>query len=97
MAESDRHPWLLDEWRQPGVALERVLGQAIARQVERGVLEVCDPALAAHQLILVVIIEALTRTRYGRRRLGDAEAGEIVDIGVEMWLRCYRARPPDVG
>lgn len=91
IAESDRHPWLLEEWTQPGAALERALAEAITRQTERGTLNVPNATLAAHQLILVVIIEALVRTQYGRRPLPEAEGNEIVDNGVDMWLRCYRA------
>ncbi|WP_158578766.1 TetR/AcrR family transcriptional regulator [Spongiactinospora rosea] len=92
IAESGRHPWLLEEWTRPGAVMEQALAEAIIRQAERGTLDVPDAALAARQLILVVIIEALTRTQYGRRALPDAEAAEIVDNGVEMWLRCYRDR-----
>ena len=38
-----------------------------------------------------MITEALTRAAYGRRDLTEAEAGQIVDNGVEMWLRAYRS------
>lgn len=90
MAEQDRHPWLFDEWQQPRPALERALRGAISKQAERGALDVADVGLAVDQLLLVVITETLTRAAYGRRALTEAEAGKIVDNGVEMWLRCYR-------
>jgi TetR/AcrR family transcriptional regulator, mexJK operon transcriptional repressor len=90
IAEQDRHPWLFDEWQQPRPALERALRGAIRKQAERGALDVADVGLAVDQLLLVVITEALTRAAYGRRALTEAEAGQIVDNGVEMWLRCYR-------
>jgi len=90
IAEQDRHPWLFDEWQQPRPALERALRGAISKQAERGALDVADVGLAVDQLLLVVITEALTRAAYGRRALTEAEAGQIVDNGVEMWLRCYR-------
>ena len=90
IAEQDRHPWLFDEWQQPRPALERALRAAISKQAERGTLDVADAGLAVDQLLLVVITEALTRAAYGRRDLTEAEAGQIVDNGVEMWLRCYR-------
>ena len=90
IAEQDRHPWLFDEWQQPRPALERALRGAVSKQAERGALDVADVGLAVDQLLLVVITEALTRAAYGRRALTEAEAGKIVDNGVEMWLRCYR-------
>ena len=90
IAEQDRHPWLFDEWQQPRPALERALRGAISKQAERGALDVADVGLAVDQLLLVVITEALTRAAYGRRALTEAEAGQIVDNGIEMWLRCYR-------
>jgi TetR/AcrR family transcriptional repressor of mexJK operon len=90
IAEQDRHPGLFDEWQQPRPALERALRGAISKQAERGALDVADADLAVGQLLLVVITEALTRAAYGRRALTEAEAGQIVDNGVEMWLRCYR-------
>ena len=90
IAEQDRHPWLFDEWQQPRPALERALRGAISKQAERGALDVADVGLAVDQLLLVLITEALTRAAYGRRGLTETEAGQIVDNGVEMWLRCYR-------
>lgn len=97
IAEQDRHPWLFDEWQQPRPALERALRGAISRQAERGALDVPDVGLAVDQLLLVVITEALTRAAYGRRALTEAEAGQIVDNGVEMWLRAYRPVSPSAG
>ena len=96
IAEQDRHPWLFDEWQQPRPALERALRGAISKQAEGGALDVPDVSLAVDQLLLVVITGALTRAAYGRRHLTEAEAGQIVDNGVEMWLRCYRpVKAPD--
>ena len=65
-------------------------GQQRGKQAERGALDVADVGLDVGQLLLVVITEALTRAAYGKRALTEAEAGKIVDNGVEMWLRCYR-------
>jgi TetR/AcrR family transcriptional regulator, mexJK operon transcriptional repressor len=93
LAEQDRHPWLFDEWQQPRPALERALRGAISKQAERGALDVTDVGLAVDQLLLVVITAALTRAAYGSLKLTEAEAGQLVDDGVEMWLRCYRPNP----
>ena len=72
--------------------MENALARAIQQQARRGALDVPDPALAAHQLMLLIITESLTRAPYGLRKLADAEADEVVDTGIEMWLRCYRSR-----
>jgi TetR/AcrR family transcriptional regulator, mexJK operon transcriptional repressor len=93
IAESTRHPELLDEWAQRRPELEVALERAIERQTKRGVLDVPDAALAAHQFILLVLTEALTRSAFGLRALTDAELEDIVDNGVRMWLRSYRAHP----
>jgi TetR/AcrR family transcriptional regulator, mexJK operon transcriptional repressor len=90
IAEQHRRPWLFDQWQQPRPALERALRGAISKQAENGALDVPDVGLAVDQLLLVVITGALSRAAYGRRHLTEAEAGQIVDDGVEMWLRCYR-------
>ncbi len=94
IAEGDRHPELLTEWARPRPMFEHALAHAIARQAERGVLDVDDPGLAARQYLMVVLNEAVSRSFFGRRQLPDAELDEIVDTGVEMWLRCYRVRGP---
>jgi TetR/AcrR family transcriptional regulator, mexJK operon transcriptional repressor len=91
IAEAPRHPHLLDEWARRRPEVELALARAIERQTRRGVLDVADAALAAHQLLLLVLVEALTRSFFGTRTLPDAEVDEIVDAGVTMWLRCYRS------
>jgi TetR/AcrR family transcriptional regulator, mexJK operon transcriptional repressor len=93
IAEWDREPELLAEWARPRPMLELALARAIERQAARGVLDVDDAALAARQFLMVVLNEAVARSFFGRRQLTDAELDEIVDTGVDMWLRCYRVRP----
>jgi AcrR family transcriptional regulator len=93
IAEWARHPQLLADWARPRPQMERALARAIQHQAQRGVLDVPDATLAARQLILLVITESLTRACYGLRKLSKAEADEIVDTGIDMWLRCYRSRP----
>jgi hypothetical protein len=53
---------------------------------------VTDVGLAVRQLMLLLVTESLTRALYGRRRLPRAEVDEIVENGVELWLRSYRRR-----
>lgn len=52
-----------------------------------------DSALAARQLMLLLLTDALTRSFFGARPLPNVEIDEIVDTGVDLWLRAYRARP----
>jgi AefR-like transcriptional repressor, C-terminal domain len=66
----------------------------IQRQTTRGALDV-PGALAAHRFILLVLVEALMRSSFGGSALPDAEVDEIVEAGVTMWLRRYRAHPAD--
>lgn len=91
IAELDRHPELLKEWAERGAALRGSLTAAIARQAERGVLDVPDPELASEQLVLLTAGNALTLSTFGVRRLSEADLGRVVDQGVDLWLRAYRA------
>jgi AcrR family transcriptional regulator len=91
VAEAPHHPELLAEWGRRRPELELALARAIERQTRRGVLDVPDAALAAHQFVLLILVEALMRSSFGARTLSDDELDAIVDAGVEMWLRCYRA------
>jgi TetR/AcrR family transcriptional regulator, mexJK operon transcriptional repressor len=91
VAEAPHHPELLAEWGRRRPELELALARAIERQTRRGVLDVPDAALAAHQFVLLILVEALMRSSFGARTLSDGELDAIVDAGVEMWLRCYRA------
>ena len=93
IAEWGRHPELLKEWARPRPVFELALARIIERQTERGVLDVDDPGLAARQFLMVTLNEAVTRSFFGRRRLPDAEPDELVNTGVDMWMRCYKARP----
>ncbi|MFI0424486.1 hypothetical protein [Spongiactinospora sp. 9N601] len=46
IAESGRHPRLLEEWTRPGAVMEQALAEAITRQAHRGILDVPDTGLA---------------------------------------------------
>lgn len=93
IAEWDRVPEEVGRaWAGTGVALLQTLADAIRRQRQRGALDVPDPALAAHQLVLVTVTDAHTRALQGLRRLSAQEVEQVVDAGVDMWLRCYAPR-----
>jgi hypothetical protein len=93
MAELDRHPELLTSWGAQASALHEMLARAIARQTERGALDVPDPVLAAQQLVQLTAGNALMISRFGVEHPTDAELDKTVDEGVELWLRAYRAAP----
>jgi TetR/AcrR family transcriptional repressor of mexJK operon len=92
ITEQARHPELLDEWTRMRPVTEQVVTEEIERHARVGALNVDDARLAAHQLMILVVNEAVSESRYGLRTLTDAEICKIVDDGVEMWLRAYRAR-----
>ncbi|GGO60435.1 TetR/AcrR family transcriptional regulator [Nonomuraea cavernae] len=89
--EQLRHPELMREWTQPRPAFESFVAAEIRRQTACGALDVPDSALAARQLITLILNEAINQSRYGLRILTEAEIGRIVDDGVDFWLRAYRA------
>jgi AcrR family transcriptional regulator len=91
IAELGRHPELMDEWGAKGRDLQRALARAIQRQVQRGMVEVANPDLAAEQLLQLTAGTALARTAFGARRLSEAEVNQAVDDGIDLWLRAYRA------
>jgi len=92
ITEQLRHPELMEEWTQPRPDFEKSFAREVERQAARGTLEVDDPELAARQLSALVFSEAVTRSRYGLCPLSDDDLGAIVDDGVDLWLRAYRAR-----
>jgi AcrR family transcriptional regulator len=93
IGEWDRHPALLDAQARPQPAFEQSLARAIERQARRGALDVPDMQLAARQLSMLLLTEATARSYFGRRRVTEAEVDEIVENGVDLWLRAYLARP----
>jgi TetR/AcrR family transcriptional regulator, mexJK operon transcriptional repressor len=93
MAELDRHPELFNTWGGQAQQLHGMLADAIARQTERGVLDVPDPALAAQQLVQLTAGTALMISRFGVQPPPDAELDKAVDDGIDLWLRAYRAAP----
>ncbi|MFC7645075.1 TetR/AcrR family transcriptional regulator [Streptosporangium lutulentum] len=90
--EQMRQPELMEKWTQARPAFELSIRQEVEQQVRLGVLDVDNLDLAVRQLIVLVLNEAIDRSRYGLCELSDAEVAAIVDDGVTMWLRCYRAR-----
>lgn len=91
ITEEMRHPELRALWRQGRPELERLLAGEIEHHHEAGTLRVPDPGLAARQLITLVLNEAVDRSRYGLDPLADDEIDALVDEGVGLWMRAYRA------
>jgi TetR/AcrR family transcriptional regulator, mexJK operon transcriptional repressor len=92
ITEWSRHPQLLRDWARKRPQLDKGLRALIDAQVKQGALDVPDVARAAEEFMLVTTVNALSRSLYGQRKLSGAEINRIVDDGVELWLRAYRAR-----
>jgi AcrR family transcriptional regulator len=92
ITEQLRHPELMDQWTQAAPGLEKFFAREIERQASLGTVEVDDAGLAARQLMMLVLNEAVSQSRYGLRPLSDPELTAIVNDGVGLWLRAYRTR-----
>lgn len=92
IAEQWRHPDLAQEWSRPRSAFEESLAQELEKYVSDGVLDIVDVHVAAHQLVLLTVHEAMHVSQFGLRRLSPAQVDKIAADGVDMWLRSYRAR-----
>ncbi|AUX37931.1 uncharacterized protein SOCE836_101690 [Sorangium cellulosum] len=65
----------------------------LARETERGRLDVAKPERAARQLIALLSAEAQDVSVYGTLPLAPSQIDAIVDENLEMFLRAYGARP----
>ncbi|MGA4541662.1 TetR/AcrR family transcriptional regulator [Uniformispora flossi] len=93
IAEQWRHPEIAAEWSRPRPAFEDALVAELEPHVAAGDLDIPDVHVAAHQLILLTVHEAIHASHFGLHHLSDHQVRRIVDDGVDMWLRSYRARP----
>jgi TetR/AcrR family transcriptional repressor of mexJK operon len=93
IAEQWRHPEIAAEWSRPRTMFEDALAAGIEPYVESGALDIPDIHLAAHQLILLTVHEALHASHFGLHTLPEREIRRIVDDGTDMWLRSYRTHP----
>jgi AcrR family transcriptional regulator len=91
VAELDRGP--VPPKKQETPPFELALARALERQVRRGALDIPDVGLASRQFTTVLMTEAVARSVSGRRRLSESEVNEVVDAGVDLWLRAYSSRP----
>ncbi|MFI6318247.1 TetR/AcrR family transcriptional regulator C-terminal domain-containing protein [Nonomuraea sp. NPDC050556] len=67
----------------------RAFEASLTREIAERAPTVADPGLAARQLVMLVLNEAVDRSHYGLNPLDDAEIDRIVDEGVTLWSRAY--------
>jgi len=92
IAERARDPELLAAFAKPRSAFDQVFVEGIQERVRIGLLDVDDPALAARQFLTLTVQECLMRSELGTRQLAPEEIEQIVNDGVQLWLRAYRVR-----
>ena len=92
IAERARDPELLDAFARPRSAFDQLFAAGIQERVRIGVLDVDDPAVATRQFLILTVQEALMRSELGTRELALEEIEQIVNDGVQLWLRAYRVR-----
>jgi TetR/AcrR family transcriptional repressor of mexJK operon len=93
IAESARDPELLSAFARPRSVFDEVFTEGILERVRRGVLDVDDPGVAARQFLILTVQESLMRSELGTRELAPPQIEQIINDGVQMWLRAYRVRP----
>jgi TetR/AcrR family transcriptional repressor of mexJK operon len=64
----------------------------LARETERGRLDIQKPERAARQLIALLVAEAQDASLYGTIPLSPSQIESIVDENLEMFLRAYGPR-----
>jgi AcrR family transcriptional regulator len=92
IAERARDPELLKAFARPRSAFDQLFAEGIRERVRIGVLDVDDPTLATRQFLTLTVQECLMRSELGTRQLEPDEIEQIVNDGVQLWLRAYRAR-----
>jgi AcrR family transcriptional regulator len=92
IAERARDPELLEAFAKPRSAFDEVFAKGIEERVRLGILDVDDPALATRQFLTLTVQESLMRSELGTRELAPDEIEQIINDGVQLWLRAYRVR-----
>ncbi|WP_437316556.1 TetR/AcrR family transcriptional regulator [Sorangium sp. So ce385] len=94
VSEVARYPQLRLAWAQGGPLrfMIRLVGY-LARETERGRLDVAKPERAARQFIALLSAEAQDVSVYGTLPLAPSQIDAIVDENLEMFLRAYGPRP----
>lgn len=90
IAEASHFPGLLAP-PSPDNSFQHALADRLAALAARGLLDVPDPMEAAEFLGLLVTGRVNNRSWFGAVHLDDAEISRLVDGGVRIFLRAYRA------
>lgn len=92
LAEHREYPELGRALREAdrGTALQEIAGH-LERLAAQGALDLPDATRAARQLRGLLLGEAHTASAYGQVELTDAQVEDVVDVGIDLFLRAYRA------
>jgi TetR/AcrR family transcriptional repressor of mexJK operon len=95
LAEVAHYPQLRLAWVQGGPLrlMIRLVGY-LARETERGRLDVQKPERAARQLVALLSAEANDVSVFGTLPLSSSQIDAIVDENLEMFMRAYGPRAP---
>jgi TetR/AcrR family transcriptional regulator, mexJK operon transcriptional repressor len=93
IAELPHHPELQQMWRDDQDFPEQDAIEAALRGFdELGVLDVPEPRLAAHQLVLLAVSEARVATLWGTRPLEPATSQQLARRSAELIVSASRPR-----
>ncbi|WP_283138886.1 TetR/AcrR family transcriptional regulator [Rhizohabitans arisaemae] len=90
IAEASHFPALLEPTPE-NHSVQHALADRLAELDKQGLLDTPDPMEAAEFLGLLVTGRVNHRTWYGAVPLGDAEIARLVEGGIRIFLRAYRA------
>ncbi|WP_433445471.1 TetR/AcrR family transcriptional regulator C-terminal domain-containing protein [Nonomuraea sp. CA-141351] len=79
-------------WRDDGTgqAIRNVVAAYLAQRDRRGELAVPDPALAAHQFVMLLSAEGQVRSLRGLQPLTEEEIREIAHQTTDLIIRAHR-------
>jgi AcrR family transcriptional regulator len=92
LSEAPHFPALTAQWEMRR-SLTALLTTALTGQ-DDAELDLTDPATAADHLGALTFGQINNRSLFGLIRLSDDQLDAIIDSGIAVFLRAYRARPP---
>ncbi|MCO5972443.1 TetR/AcrR family transcriptional regulator C-terminal domain-containing protein [Actinoallomurus soli] len=94
IAELPHHPELQRSWRDDGTgqAIRDAIAAYLAERDRRGDLRVPDPALSAHQFVMLLAAEGQVRSLRGVQPLTNEEIPQIVHQTTDLIMRAHHSR-----
>jgi AcrR family transcriptional regulator len=93
IAEAAHLPEVVDVWRRSGAGpSQEALARRLAALHRDGLIDAPDPATATRHLTALVVSPAQSRSFFGAQELSDAEVAELVQDGVDAFLRVHAPR-----